>query len=204
MELIQIYAQTVTDPYTEIFYNVPPEELSTIAFEAVTIPERDSFKAGYLLQFIRTMSGESIILGESFLLPINKIFAPRLLPTLEFSHFLFSPVPWLPEIEIIIYKADMPIFFESFAIAATATATQTINVTTTAQELIPANASRKGLTIRNPTSRIISVGFSNSLSTTSYYVNIAANAVYEFQPNYTGGIWFVSTNTAQISYTEFS
>lgn len=204
MELTQVYAQTVTELYTEIFYNVPPEELSTIAFKAVTTPERDSFKAGYLLQFIRTISNQDIVLSESFLLPINKIFAPRLLPTLEFSHFLFSPVPWIPEIELIVYKTDMPIFFESFAVAATSTATQTINVTTTPQELIPANASRKGLTIRNPTSRIISVGFSNSLSTTNYYVNIAANAVYEFQPNYTGGIWFVSTSAAQISYTEFS
>ncbi len=77
----------------------------------------------------------------------------------------------------------------------------TNHLSTTASLIAPANTSRVGLTIFNSLSQTIYLGVSNTVTTSSYMVQIPAGFLYELPLPYTGDFYAVlasGTGSAQV------
>lgn len=203
MELTLEHQQTVNFPRTAINFVASESDLNLLVFELVASAQTSWYKAGYLNAIVKDSQDNEIFLGRSVLLPVNRKTVMDVGFRAPIIEFVVSLVAYLQTAELYIYKSDMPIFFESASNSATQGASQAINITSTAQELIPANAARKGLTIRNKGSGSIFLGFSNAVSTTNYFVAIGANGLYEFSIPYASSLWLIATANRQAEYTEF-
>jgi hypothetical protein len=201
--LVLVHQEQIAEPYTILSYPVLGEDFRFLAFYLQAIASPNWYKGAYLNTAIRSDSNDLIFVGKSISLPVNRYSILEIpLRNIE-SELIVTLVPYLRTAQLLIYKSDMPLFFESASQSASSTTVTTLNVTTSAQELILANPSRKGLTIRNKGSGSIFIGLTNSVSTTNYYVAIPANGVYEFSSSWVGSVWFIATANRQAEATEF-
>lgn len=76
-----------------------------------------------------------------------------------------------------------------------------VTVGTSSQQLIAANASRKGFSIFNNSNRIVYLGVNTNVSTTAnYFTRIPANSLYEwsFDSSYTGAVFAIANGASAI------
>lgn len=201
--LTLIHQETITSPYTVVNYPVLEKDLRYLCFYLDALAQSNWYKGAYVNTAIRSDTNELIYIGKSILLPVKRLAVLEVPLKNIASELVVSLVPYLQSGTLQIYQSDMPLFFESASQNATSATVTTLNVTTTAQELIISNPSRKGLTIRNKSSGTIFIGFTNAVSATNYYVSIPANGIYEFPVFFVSGVWFISQANRQAEATEF-
>jgi hypothetical protein len=202
--LFLAHTQTVDSPFTLITYPIAPLDLGRLVIVAIAPNPDLYYKAGYLIHFVRDELGREVLLGESYVLPINREIALPFLSTTLTSEFLFSPTNYNREVEIQFYLSTMPLFFTADLSGSSTATSSTVNVTTTATQLIPANTPRKGLVLRNSGSGNVGIGFDNTVTLTNNLVVIPKGGTYEFETNYTGAIWMIGSVAQVINVVEFT
>jgi hypothetical protein len=111
---------------------------------------------------------------------------------------------WIVSIES--WEDDLPLFPDSNTSSSSSGTTTTVAASTTSVALLPANNSRKGLSIYNNSSvATLYINFGATASTTAFAEKISPNTLWEMPGQYLGavsGIWSAASGSAQI--TEFT
>jgi hypothetical protein len=120
----------------------------------------------------------------------------------ESSYLRFVPVKWLVyRTNITISTIDMPLYSIPLSGQPPSTsgrqATVSLPTANTVVPLVTADVDRDALILQNIGSRTVFIGFSNTVSTTSYAFSIASGQAYEFPTAYTGALWAVSGTASQ-------
>ncbi len=92
----------------------------------------------------------------------------------------------------------------TFPTSATGTLTSVAGTVSASTQLLASNTSRKGMYVYNDSTAILYLGFSATVTTTSYTVQIPANGFFEMpvSPVYTGviaGVWSAANGNARIT-----
>jgi hypothetical protein len=103
--------------------------------------------------------------------------------------------------QLIKLEGDIvPVFYEqSQSSVATSVNRKPVDRKNVAQEVVPENPLRKGLTLRNTSKVVVNINYVDDATATSFITQIPANASWEMQPNFLGRVsaWWVGSDATK-------
>jgi len=155
-------------------------------------------KAGYLRQIIEVAVGIELTL-QNRLIYLNQYQPIISLPFTQPYKLEFTPIRWIPDYSINLYKLDMPLTFEPVNTPPTASTaiSATVPLSTTSVSIVAANSNRKRLIVSNNSNQDMYLDFDATSSIADHTVKIpkvsAAGFIAQYEiENYTGvasAIW---------------